>query len=46
MEDPEAAKIGRGVRQGCPMSPQEFNIYIKALINKAMENQKDGGRIV
>jgi hypothetical protein len=23
--DPEAAKIGRGVRQGCPMSPQEFS---------------------
>jgi Reverse transcriptase (RNA-dependent DNA polymerase) len=39
-KDSEAAKIGRGVRQGCPMSPKEFNIYIVALMNKAMENEK------
>jgi Reverse transcriptase (RNA-dependent DNA polymerase) len=41
-KDSEAAKIGRGVRQGCPMSPQEFSIYIHALMNKAMENKKNG----
>ena len=44
-KDSEAAKIGRGVRQGCPMSPQEFNIYIEALMKKAMENQKDGVKV-
>ena len=25
-KDSEAAKIRRGVRQGCPMSPEKFNI--------------------
>ena len=49
-KDAEAAKVGRGVRQGCPMSPQEFNIYIEALMEKAVERQQDGvkvgGRIV
>ena len=49
-KDSEAAKIGRGVRQGCPMSPQKFNIYIEALMQKAMDHQKVGvkvgGRIV
>ena len=39
-KDSEAAKIGRGVRQGCPMSPEEFNI--EALLKKAMEHQEDG----
>ena len=32
------------------MSPEEFNIYIEALLKKAMEHQEDGvkvgGRIV
>ena len=45
-KDSEAAKIGRG----CPMSPEEFNIYIEALLKKVMEHQEDcvrvGGRIV
>lgn len=44
-KDSEAAKIGRGVRQGCPMSPLEFNIYIEALVKKAMEHQKDGVKV-
>ena len=26
-KDSEAAKIERGVRQGCPMSSQKFNIW-------------------
>jgi hypothetical protein len=49
-KDSEAAIIVTEVRQACPMSLLEFNIYIEALMNKAMENQKDsvkvGGRIV
>ena len=44
-KDLEAAKIGRGVRQGCPMSPEEFNIYIGALLKKAMEHQEDGVKV-
>jgi len=43
-------KSGREARQGCAMSPQEFNIYIESLMKKAMEHQQDGvkvgGRIV
>ena len=44
-EESEAAKIGRGIRQGCSMSPQEFNIYIEALLKKAMEHQEDGVKV-
>jgi hypothetical protein len=44
-KDSKAAKIGRGIRQVCPKSPQDFNIYIEALLNKALENQKDGVKV-
>ena len=39
-KDSEAAKIGRGVRQGCPMSPEEFNVYIEALLKKLWSIKK------
>src|SRR3989442_10788107 len=38
--DPEA--IGRGVRQGCPISPLLFSIYAEVMMIGALEDMEEG----
>ena len=38
-------KIGRAVRQGCPLSPLLFNIYIEEIVREAMEKVTDGVKV-
>src|SRR6218665_193589 len=38
----EPGSIGRGVRQGCPLSSVLFNLYIEELVREALQNSEEG----
>ena len=40
--DSEPGVIGRGVRQGCPLSPLLFSIYAEAMMIGTLEENEEG----
>ena len=40
----EPGVIGRGIRQGCPLSPLLFSIYAEAMMIETLEGNEEGVR--
>lgn len=41
----EPGEVGRGVRQGCSLSPVLFDIYAEAMMNEGLLELEDGVRV-
>src|SRR6267154_1462154 len=47
-KDSDPGVIGRGVRQGCPISPLLFSIYAEVMMTEVLEDMEElvGGKLV
>jgi len=44
-ESSEAFTIGKSTRQGCNISPVEFNLYVKDIMRRTLENNEHGIKV-